>query len=442
MNGSASLPDFKFYCFLLFYVLVVFFLFSRAILYSRRCFSNFSFSRQKHAQSYRKKKRLPTLPLLPLRRGANTTVLNFRLQHSNIPFLSAPSIPPRPPSLTYTPTRFHNSLHSTRYFPFFASLNIPIRVLHSFLFFLADLVFTFPQHSSLIFFVVVSLHHSVLAFLPAFIPPLKASPPVSLGAPALPFFISFPLPFWAATMHLNFGHVCAVLLFIICGLTGAGIGGPQFGHPGMSPYEFFPEIKCSFKYFLYESRTSCDGFPTRVVRYTRGQFPCPNTYDKLTTAYAFSISTCVVSFFGSVLSLTSAFVPRVPAVITVVACVFVFLFLTLTWPLSLDAYQGNQCDDAVTYKSWGCGRSWGMSCLIAAWCVAFVTMLLAILFGVCPFCTRSVVVVKKQMAQTDAGSDASGSDVSGSGSGSGGSYSSGGSASLYSSETVNAPDTR
>ena len=187
----------------------------------------------------------------------------------------------------------------------------------------------------------------------------------------------------------NFGHVTALLLLIVLVLTCVGTAGPQFNDDN---FELTPGAPaCNQQFFLYQSRLKCAGDAVRN-RYDRDEFTCKASYDRLTAAYAFALLSCIFAFLALVMTLVTSFVPRIPSSIAVALVIMTFVCLTIAWPISESVRTVKQCDGAASYKDAGYKIDWGLALLITAWCVAFVTMVLAIIFG----CIRPVVVVKKE----------------------------------------------
>eukprot|EP00743_Colponemidia_sp_Colp-15_P008860 GILK01009670.1.p1 GENE.GILK01009670.1~~GILK01009670.1.p1 ORF type:complete len:255 (-),score=-6.99 GILK01009670.1:202-888(-) len=188
--------------------------------------------------------------------------------------------------------------------------------------------------------------------------------------------------------HFNFGHITAVLLFIIIVLAAVGTAGPQFSDKEVNG----AGITCNDQIFLYQSRTKCDGQDGVRNKFDRDGFACKATYDRLTAAYAFALLACIIGFLALVMTLLTSFVPRVPSAIAVALVVFTFVCLTICWPISEGVRSNKQCDDGASYKDAGYGIAWGLACLITAWCLSVITAILAVIFG----CLRPVVVVKKE----------------------------------------------
>lgn len=225
-------------------------------------------------------------------------------------------------------------------------------------------------------------------------------------------------------MPVNFGHICSGLLLVVGVLASVGTSGPQFARNSYAINVYEPNRICSVKYYLHESQTRCAGEPAQILTYHRDQFACTESYDRFTAAYAFGIMSGIMAFIGAIVALLSAFYPRIPSFVSVILCLIVFSFLTISWPISESVRSVAQCDATITYKDFHFHISWGLALLIAAWCLAFFTMVLAIIFGLCPYCTRPVVIVEKQPREPGAsGSDSGSGSYDGS---SDGSMSSGG----------------
>lgn len=193
-------------------------------------------------------------------------------------------------------------------------------------------------------------------------------------------------------MHFNFGHICALLLLAIVALAAVGTAGPQFSDKGLRATA--PVVECNNQVFLYQSRVKCDGENSVRRKYDRDEFACKSSYDKLTAAYALAIAACCIGFIAFVLSLVTAFVPRIPSWVAVTLIVLTFVCLTIAWPLSESVRSKRQCDDQNSYKDAGFKIDWGLACLITAWCLSAITAILAVIFGCLRPCTRPVVVVK------------------------------------------------
>lgn len=190
----------------------------------------------------------------------------------------------------------------------------------------------------------------------------------------------------------NFGHVCALLLLVIIVLAAVGTAGPQFSDKALRATP--PVVECNNQVFLYQSRIKCDGESGVRRKFDRDEFACKKSYEKLTAAYAFGILACCIGFIALVLSLLTAFIPRIPSWIAVALIVLTFICLTIAWPLSESVRSQRQCDDPNSYKDAGYKIDWGLGLLIAAWCLSAITALLSIIFGLLRKCTRPVVVVK------------------------------------------------
>jgi len=188
--------------------------------------------------------------------------------------------------------------------------------------------------------------------------------------------------------HFNFGHITALLLLIVLVLTCVGTAGPQYSDKDL----VISGVTCNQQLFLYQSRTKCDGQDAVRNRYDKDEFPCKASYDRLTAAYAFALLSCIMAFLALVMTLLTSFKPRIPSSIAVALVVMTFVCLTIAWPISESVRSVKQCDSGASYKDAGYKIDWGLALLITAWCVAFVTAVLAIIFG----CIRPVVVVKKE----------------------------------------------
>ena len=174
-------------------------------------------------------------------------------------------------------------------------------------------------------------------------------------------------------MH-HWSLISGVLLLVVFIFTVIGTAGPQFNN----------EVgACNNQFFLYQSRTKCDGSSAVTSRFDRDEFACKGSYDKITTAYAFAIMACITSGVATILAFAAAFVRRIPtwAIIPLVA--LTFLFLLIAWPISESVRSVRQCD-APSLKDGGFGISWGLALLITAWCLSLLVLVLAAVCHVRP----------------------------------------------------------
>ena len=175
----------------------------------------------------------------------------------------------------------------------------------------------------------------------------------------------------------NFGHLIALLLFVIIVLTAVGTAGPQFSDKVPNA----AGVECNEQLFLYRSRSKCDGADGVSRSYDRGDFACQSTYDKLTAAYALAIAACCIGFLAFIMALVTAFIPRVPSWIAVALVLLTMICLTIAWPLSESVRSRQQCDEANTYKDAGYKIDWGLALLITAWCLSVIASILSVIFG-------------------------------------------------------------
>lgn len=194
----------------------------------------------------------------------------------------------------------------------------------------------------------------------------------------------------------NFGHVVSLLLIPIVVLSALGTAGPQYKDRIDDTAAVNPG--CKDQVYLYQRRLSdCtpDDFE-RVRKYHKGDFACEKTYSKLTAAYAFGIIASSLGFIALLLSLLTAFVPRIPSWIAVPFIVMTMISLLISWAISESVRRVRQCDEPNSYRDAGYKIDWGLALLITAWCLSVLTTLLAIIFGCLRACTRPVVVVKNE----------------------------------------------
>jgi hypothetical protein len=188
-------------------------------------------------------------------------------------------------------------------------------------------------------------------------------------------------------MRCNFGHVVAVLLLGVIALAILGTIGPHFSNTAQ-----VNGVDCKESFYLYQTRSKCDGQDSVVNKYDRDDFACRSAYDKITAAFGLAIAACGVGFIAFILTLITACDARVPSSIAVFFVVLTFACLAASWPLSESIRSREQCGSGASYADAGYGIDWGLACLIAGFGLAFILALISLIYG----CIRPVVHVKKE----------------------------------------------
>lgn len=188
-------------------------------------------------------------------------------------------------------------------------------------------------------------------------------------------------------MPFNFGHIVAVLLLAVIALAAVGTAGPHFSNTAP-----VAGVECKEQFYLYQTRTKCDGQGAVTRKFDRDEFECKATYDKITAAYALAISACGVGFIAFLLTIITACDPRIPSSVAVFFVVLTFACLAASWPLSESIRSQKQCGSEATYKDVGYDIDWGLACLIAAFGLSFILALLSVIYG----CIRPVIHVRKE----------------------------------------------
>lgn len=166
------------------------------------------------------------------------------------------------------------------------------------------------------------------------------------------------------------------LMAVTLVLSIIGTAGPQM----YGSYGSRGDLTVTENWHLYKYITTIDDVSTEHS-YNANNLPCNNMYVRYTTAFAFSILSCLGAAVAIGVCVYSLRKPRFPLQIMFWIIVANFVFLTVVWPVSDSVRTTNMCGKPYSSAEAGYRMDYGISLMVAAWCANGVASIVAGIFA-------------------------------------------------------------